>query len=81
MERYGLALKNGDFWFLTDSGVEFVKYLDVVCNNIIDYRKKNKKKVESNPPKNTKQIPISLWLQNSGLDNVKKEGVEVLLRH
>jgi hypothetical protein len=35
MERYGLALKNGDFWFLTDSGVEFVKYLDVVYNNII----------------------------------------------
>jgi hypothetical protein len=88
MERYGLALKNGDFWFLTDSGVEFVKYLDVVYNNIIDYRKKverkskeNKKKVESNPPKTTKQIPISLWLQNSGLDSVEKEVVEVLLRH
>jgi hypothetical protein len=88
MERYGLALKNGDFWFLTNSGVEFVKYLDVVYNNIIDYRKKverkskeNKKKVESNQPKTTKQIPISLWLQNSGLDNVEKEVVEVLLRH
>jgi hypothetical protein len=87
MERYGLALKNGDFWFLTDSGVEFVKYLDVVYN-IIDYRKKverkskeNKKKVETNQPKNTKQIPISLWLQNSGLDNVEKEVVEMLLRH
>jgi len=88
MERYGLALKNGDFWFLTNSGVEFVKYLDVVYNNIIDYRKKverkskeNKKKVESYQPKTTKQIPISLWLQNSGLDNVEKEVVEVLLRH
>ena len=88
MERYGLALKNGDFWFLTDSGVEFVKYLDVVYNNIIDYRKKierkskeNKKKVESNQPKNTKQIPISLWLQNSSLDNLEKEVVEVLLSH
>jgi DNA-binding Lrp family transcriptional regulator len=88
MERYGLVLKNGDFWFLTDSGVEFVKYLDVVYNNIIDYRKKverkskeNKKKVESYQPKTTKQIPISLWLQNSGLDNVEKEVVEVLLRH
>jgi hypothetical protein len=44
MERYGLALKNGDFWFLTDSGVKFVKYLDVVYNNIIDYRKKIKRK-------------------------------------
>jgi len=88
MERYGLALKNGDFWFLTDSGVEFVKYLDVVYNNIIDYRKKierkskeNKKKVETNQPKTTKQIPISLWLQNSGLDSVEKEVVEVLLKH
>ncbi|MEM0006758.1 MAG: hypothetical protein QXR89_00615 [Candidatus Bathyarchaeia archaeon] len=88
MERYGLALKNGDFWFLTDSGVEFVKYLDFVYNNIIDYRKKvekrskeNKKKIETNQPKTTKQIPISLWLQNSGLENVEKEVVEVLLKH
>jgi len=88
MERYGLALKNGDFWFLTDSGVEFVKYLDIVYNNIIDYRKKverkskeDRKKVESNQPKSSKQIPISLWLENSGLDNVEKEVVEVLLRH
>jgi arginyl-tRNA synthetase len=62
--------------------------LDIVYNNIIDYRKKverkskeNKKKVESNQPKTTKQIPISLWLQNSGLDNVEKEVVEVLLKH
>ena len=88
MERYGLALKNGDFWFLTDSGVEFVKYLNVVYNNIIDYRKKverkskeDRKKVESNQPKTTKQIPISLWLQNSGLDSIEKEVVEVLVRH
>jgi arginyl-tRNA synthetase len=62
--------------------------LDVVYNNIIDYRKKverkskeDRKKVESNQPKTTKQIPISLWLQNSGLDNVEKEVVEVLLKH
>ncbi|MEM3875404.1 MAG: hypothetical protein QXU45_09775 [Candidatus Bathyarchaeia archaeon] len=88
MQKYGLAMKNGDFWFLTDSGVEFVKYLDFVYNNINDYRKKverkskeNKKKVESNQPKTTKQIPISLWLQNSGLDNVEKEVVELLLKH
>jgi hypothetical protein len=88
MQRYGLALKNGDFWFLTNSGVEFVKYLDVVYNNIIDYRKKverkskeDRKKVETNQLKTTKQIPISLWLQNSGLDNVEKEVVEVLLKH
>jgi predicted transcriptional regulator len=88
MERYGLALKNGDFWFLTDSGVEFVRYLDVVYNNIIDYRKKverkskeDRKKVESNQPKSSKQIPISLWLQNSSLDSVEKEVVEVLMKH
>lgn len=88
MERYGLAMKNGDFWFLTDSGVEFVKYLNFIYNNTNDYRKKverkskeNKKKVETNQPKTTKQISISLWLQNSGLDNVEKEVVEVLLKH
>ena len=88
MEKYGLALKNGDFWFLTDSGVEFVKYLDVVYNNIIDYRKKverkskeDRKKVETNQPKSSKQIPISLWLQSSGLDGVEKEVVELLMKH
>ncbi|MEM1540539.1 MAG: hypothetical protein QXJ07_04070 [Candidatus Bathyarchaeia archaeon] len=88
MQKYGLALKNGDFWFLTDSGVEFVKYLNFVYSNINDYRKKvkrkskeNKKKIETNQPKTTKQIPISLWLQNSGLDHVEKEVVEVLLKH
>ncbi|MEM3760330.1 MAG: hypothetical protein QXZ02_04360, partial [Candidatus Bathyarchaeia archaeon] len=88
MQKYGLAMKNGDFWFLTDSGVEFVKYLNFAYNNINDYRKKeerkskeNKKKIETNQPKTTKQIPISLWLQNSGLDYVEKEVVELLLKH
>lgn len=88
MQKYGLAFKNDAFWFLTDSGVEFVKYLDFVYNNITDYRKKverkskeNKKKVENNQSKTTKQIPISLWLQNSGLDHAEKEVVEVLLKH
>jgi len=88
MQKYGLAVKNDAFWFLTDSGVEFVKYLDVVYNNIIDYRKKterklkeNRKKVETNQPKSSKQIPISLWLQNSGRDQVEKEVVEVLIKH
>jgi len=60
----------------------------MVYNNIIKYRKRverkskeNRKKVESKQPKTTKQIPISLWLQNSGLDNVEKEVVELLLKH
>jgi hypothetical protein len=75
MERYGLALKNGDFWFLTDSGVEFVKYLDVVYNNIInniliydrlsiERRKKTVKNHKTNPNK-----PL---VQNFGLDSVEK---------
>jgi hypothetical protein len=88
MEKYGLAIKNGDFWFLTPKGAEFVKYLDFVNNKILEYRKKverkskeNRKKVESKEPKTTKQIPISLWLRNSGLDNVEKEVVELLLKH
>jgi predicted transcriptional regulator len=88
LRKYGLAVKNDAFWFLTPKGVEFVKYLVFVNNKIIEYRKKeerkkknDRKKVETNQPKNTKQIPISLWLQNSGLDNVEKEVVEALLRH
>jgi hypothetical protein len=88
MEKYGLAIKNGNFWFLTPKGAEFVKYLDFVNNKILEYRKKverkskeNRKKVESKEPKTTRQIPISLWLRNSGLDDLEKEVVEMLLRH
>jgi hypothetical protein len=54
----------------------------------LEYRKKverkkkeNRKKVESKGPKTTKQIPISLWLRNSGLDELEKEVVELLLKH
>jgi DNA-binding Lrp family transcriptional regulator len=43
--------------------------------------KENRKKEETKQPKTTKQIPISLWLRNSGLDNVEKEVVELLLKH
>jgi hypothetical protein len=88
LRKYGLAVKNEAFWFLTPKGVEFVKYLDFVNIKILKYRKKkerkkkeDRRKVESNQPKTSKQIPISLWLQNSGLDDVEKEVVEVLLRH
>ena len=88
LRKYGLAVKNDAFWFLTPKGAEFVKYLDFVNNKMIEYRKKkerkkkdNRKKVETNQPKTTKQIPISLWLQNSGLDSVEKEVVEVLMKH
>jgi Mn-dependent DtxR family transcriptional regulator len=88
LRKYGLVVKNDAFWFLTPKGAEFVKYLDFVNNKIIEYRKKeerkskeDRKKVESNQPKTTKQISISLWLQNSGLDSVEKEVVEVLMKH
>jgi hypothetical protein len=88
LRKYGLAFKNEAFWFLTPKGVEFVKYSNFVNNKIIEYGKKeerkekeNKKKEETKEPKTTKQISISLWLHNSGLDSVEKEVVELLLRH
>jgi ABC-type Fe3+/spermidine/putrescine transport system ATPase subunit len=88
LRKYGLAFKNEAFWFLTPKGAEFVKYLNFVNNKILEYRKKeerkekeNRKKVESKEPKTTKQIPISLWLRNSGLNNLEKEVVEMLLKH
>jgi DNA-binding Lrp family transcriptional regulator len=43
--------------------------------------KENRKKEETKQPKTTKQIPISLWLRNSGLDDLEKEVVEMLLKH
>jgi len=88
LQKYGLAAKNDAFWFLTPKGVEFVKYLNVWYNNIIETRKKQernekqtRKKQETLAPKAYKQTPISLWLQNSGLDSVEKEVVEALLNH
>lgn len=88
LQKYGLAAKNDAFWFLTPKGVEFVKYLNVWYNNIIETRKKQernekqtRKKQETLAPKASKQTPISLWLQNSGLDSVEKEVVEALLNH
>jgi hypothetical protein len=88
LRKYGLAFKNEAFWFLTPKGAEFVKYLNFVNSKILEYRKKverkekeNRKKEETKQPKTTKQIPISLWLHNSGLDDLEKEVVEMLLKH
>lgn len=44
LRNYGLVTQNDAFWFLTDLGKEFVKYLNIVYNNIIDYRKKKERK-------------------------------------
>jgi DNA-binding Lrp family transcriptional regulator len=88
MQKYGLVKKNEVFWELSEIGANFLNHLNIVYNNIIESQKKeerknknNQKKIKSSQPRITKQIPISLWLQNSGLDIVEKEVVEVLLRH
>jgi len=88
LRKYELVRQNDAFWFLTEFGAEFVKYLHIVYNNIIEYRKKKERKKkeerkleESSPPKVLKQVAISLWLQDSDRSRVEKEVVEVLVKH
>jgi ribosome-binding ATPase YchF (GTP1/OBG family) len=88
MQNYGLVEKNGVFWNLTILGRDFLSYLNIVYNNIIEYRKKlerkkkeGRKKVESSGQKRLRQVRFDLWLQNSSLSDTEKEVVEVLLKH
>jgi len=88
LRKYNLVRRNEAFWFLTEFGGEFVKYLNILYNNIIDYRKKKERKkkvrrkiVESSQPKVLKQVAISLWLQDSDRSRAEKEVVEVLVKH
>jgi len=88
MRIYGLVEKNGVFWKLSDLGVNFQAYLNIVYNNILDSQKKEErkkkesiKKEESSPPKRLQQIPISLFLYDLNLDDTEKEVVEMLVNH
>jgi len=88
MQNYGLTEKNGAFWNLTVLGRDFVNHLDILYNNIIEYRKKierkkkeSRKKIETSMPKASRQIPIDLWLRSSSFDDLEKEVVEVLVDH
>jgi len=92
MQKYKLVQKYDLFWFLTDIGVNFVKYLNIVYNNIIEYRKiierkkkEERKKIETSftnvKVKTMRQISISLWLQQTDRELVEKEVVEVLVDH
>lgn len=90
MRKYGLVKKQGILWNLSVLGVDFLSYLNIVYNNIIEYGKKKErkkkedgKKMETSPPKKLKQISFSLWLQSSHLtlDSAEKKVVEVLVDH
>jgi len=92
MQFYGLVEKNDGLWNLSEIGVNFLSYLSIVYNNIIEYRKRverkkteGRKKVDSSftnvKEKSMKQIPISLWLQQTDREQVEKEVVEVLVDH
>jgi hypothetical protein len=88
MRNYRLAEKNGVFWNLSILGKDFLSYLNIVYNNIIECQKKEErkrkertKKVETSLPKRLKQVRFDLWLQNSNLNDTEKEVVEVLMKH
>jgi len=88
LRKYNLVCRNEAFWFLTDFGAEFVKYLSIVYNNIIDYRKKKerkkeerRKKIESSAQKRVFQARFDIWLQNCNLLEKEKEIVEILTDH
>ena len=88
MRNYGLVKKQGVLWNLSILGRDFLSYLNIVYNNIIEYGKKKErkkkesgKKMETSPPKRHEQISISLFLRDSSLDDAEKEVVEVLVDH
>jgi len=83
VRKYGLALKNGCFWELTDSGVEFAKYLRILYNNkeYEKIKKERKKEREKKPLRKLKQVSIQAWLLTSTLDDIEKRVVEVLIDH
>ena len=88
MRNYGLVEKQGVLWNLSVLGRDFLSYLNIVYNNIIEYgQKKNRRKTEreqkkdTSHPKRHKQISISLFLRDSSLDDTEKEVVEVLVDH
>jgi len=92
MQNYKLVEKNDGFWFLSDLGVNFLKYLNIVYNNITEYRQiidrkktEERQKIDTSftnvKKKSVKQIPISLWLQQTDREQVEKEVVEVLIDH
>jgi len=87
MRSYGLAEKRGDLWSLTELGVNFIERLDRKNKSKTKQKKsKRRAKVEQKKSKTSevkqfKQIPIHLWIQNSSLDDVEKEVVEVLADH
>jgi len=88
MQNYGLVEKNGVFWELSILGREFLSYINILYNNISEYRKiierkskDNRKKVESYTPKKPKQVRISAWLSSSNLDELESRVVEVLVNH
>jgi len=92
MQNYKLVEKNDGFWFLSDIGVNFLKHMNIVYNNIIEYKQIiNRKQTEERQKidtsftnvkvKTMRQISISLWLQQTDREQVEKEVVEVLVDH
>jgi len=81
LKKYGLALKNADFWFLTEEGVAFLKELNRNNRTITREQHNNNRTITDEKPKKLEQVPISLFLHESSLDQVERAVVEVLLKH
>lgn len=85
---YGLVEKDGVLWNLSVLGEDFLSYLNIVYNNILEYRKKKerkkkdkRKKKESSQPKKAKQVPLLPFTRNLSLDDTERRVVEVLVAH
>ena len=88
LQKYGLALKNEDFWFLTKEGVQFSKLVKLSNNNnnnnnrtITQQQHNNNRILTDKQPKTLKQISIESWLHVSDMRELEKEVVEVLVKH
>ena len=95
MENYGLVLKDGVYWKLTDLGAVFAQYLDKVYSKIYEYRKKveriqkehrknverKKKEKETSHQQISSQLSIAPWVRDSNPADAARVVVGVLVDH
>jgi len=85
LQKYGLASKHEDFWFLTKEGTSFLNLIETSNNRnnttITREQHNNNTTITRNQSKVPKQVTISLWLQDTDRNEAEKEVVEVLVKH
>lgn len=82
--NYGLALKNEDFWYLSQKGIEIhsllkplIKHNNNNNTTITQQQHNNNTKTQKKP----KQVTLEGFFREKGLSEVEKEVVDMLVAH